>query len=447
MQKPEIQFINHASVLISLENISLLSDPWFKGSAFNEGWKLLYENEKNFITQLIEEKINHIWISHEHPDHFSIGFFKEYKNIILKKGIKILFQETKDKRVISFLSKNNFLFEELKFKKEYFLSKNFSIKCIKDGFYDSALLVKCGDKKILNLNDCQVNDSKKALEIRNITGKIDLLLTQFSYAAWKGGIDNYTWRRKAALEKINNIKIQLRYLNPKYIIPFASFIYFSNSENSYMNDSINTPKHLNEALKSEDAEVLIMQPGDKFYFTPNNHNNNSSIEFWDGKIIEKKYLKKDNSNKVQFNDLKNSFRTYSTRVRSNNNMTLVNIIYYLSPIKFFKPVYIFLKDLNETVEIDYVKNKFVLTTKNPMLEMQSQSLDFIFKNQFGFDTLNVNARFEEKEKRGWAKTAKTLTIETLNNMGFKINFSILFNRNIIKLFFKTMFKVISNTSK
>ena len=82
-----------------------------------------------------------------------------------------------------------------------------------------------------------------------------------------------------------------------------------------------------------------------------------------------------------------------------------------------------------------------------MLKMQSESLDFIFKNQFGFDTLNINARFEEEIESGWSNAAKTLTIETLNNMGLKVDFSIFFNIQIIKIFFKTIFKVIKNTKK
>ena len=445
MNQPQIKFINHASVLISYNGIHLISDPWYEGNTFNNGWALLYENKTNYISEIFEEKVTHIWISHEHPDHFSINFFKKYQEIILKNKIKILFQETRDKRVITFLLKNNFLVQELKFKEEYILSDNFSIKCFKDGFYDSALLINCGGKKILNLNDCQVNEVKKALKIKKYTGKVDLLLSQFSYAAWKGGINNYQWRQKAALEKIDSIKIQLKCFEPKHFIPFASFIYFCNSENFYMNDSINTPNDIFEALKDLNISTLIMKPNDKFIFGFKNHNNNSAKSFWDEQIRKKTIVKERNINKFTLHDLKRSFQLYRKRIVSNNNMFLVKLIYNLSPFKFFKPVYIFLIDLGETVEIDYVRNKFLPTTKPPMLKMQAQSLDFIFKNQFGFDTLNVNARFEEESTSGWSKAARTLTIETLNNMGFKVNFAILFNAQIIKLFIKTMFKVIKNS--
>ena len=79
--------------------------------------------------------------------------------------------------------------------------------------------------------------------------------------------------------------------------------------------------------------------------------------------------------------------------------------------------------------------------------MRSDSLLFIFKNQFGWDTINVNARFEELKKNGWSISTRTCAIETLNNMGYQFNLKMLFNKEIIKLFIKTMFKVMKNLSK
>jgi len=85
----KIKFVNHASVVISNDDISVLSDPWYSGNVFNDGWSLLYENEAKEIKDTIK-KITHIWISHEHPDHFSIKFFKEFQSLIIEKKIKIV---------------------------------------------------------------------------------------------------------------------------------------------------------------------------------------------------------------------------------------------------------------------------------------------------------------------------------------------------------------------
>ena len=50
MHKTNIEFVNHASVLISYGDISILSDPWYKGSAFHYGWRLIYELDNKRIS-------------------------------------------------------------------------------------------------------------------------------------------------------------------------------------------------------------------------------------------------------------------------------------------------------------------------------------------------------------------------------------------------------------
>ena len=53
--KSNITFINHASIKISNNETSLLTDPWYEGEAFNKGWSLLYENEEKKILQILSE--------------------------------------------------------------------------------------------------------------------------------------------------------------------------------------------------------------------------------------------------------------------------------------------------------------------------------------------------------------------------------------------------------
>ena len=79
-----IKLINHASIFLSNGKKSILTDPWYSGSVFDGGWKLLYENKVSEIVKILNET-NYIWISHEHPDHFSVSFFRDYGEIIKKK--------------------------------------------------------------------------------------------------------------------------------------------------------------------------------------------------------------------------------------------------------------------------------------------------------------------------------------------------------------------------
>ena len=84
---------------MNYNKIKILVDPWFTGSAFDNGWSLLVENSP-------EKKIKettHNWFSHEHPDHFSVSDLYEIFNI--NPNIVILFQITKDKRLVNFCKK------------------------------------------------------------------------------------------------------------------------------------------------------------------------------------------------------------------------------------------------------------------------------------------------------------------------------------------------------
>ncbi len=438
--KTSIKFINHASVIVSGEDASLLSDPWYMGHAFHKGWNLLYETPNEDIEKFLSY-VTHIWISHEHPDHFSIPFFKKFSSIIKKKSIKVLFQKTKDKRVYKFLFGLGLEVQELEFNKTFNLSKNFNIKCIKDGFYDSGLLIENFGEKILNLNDCEVTTPYRANEVYSITGKVDVLLTQFSFAAWKGGKENKKWRREAAVEKLKTIDLQIKKFQPKFVIPFASYVYFSNEENFYLNDAANRPDQLKEKLKAYDSKLMIMSPNDVIGGIGQSLNEEKALKFWSNQYEEMIKKKLNQYSTIEPEALKCSFISYCERISKNNNLLLIKIIKTLSPISFFKPVIIKLTDLDLCIKFDYVNKTLMKTFEPAMLSMKSESLDFIFKNSFGFDTLTVNGCFEEEQKGGFVKATKSLAIENLNNLGIKIELKTLLNFSVIKLFLTRLYRV------
>jgi hypothetical protein len=424
--------------MISDGNISVLSDPWYTGDAFHKGWNLLHETTNEEVEMLLDG-ITHIWISHEHPDHFSIPFFKTFAKKIKSKSIKMLFQKTKDKRVLKFLIAQELDVTELDFNKQFSLSKDFHVTCIKDGFYDSGLLVESHGEKLLNLNDCEVTTIQRANEVFAITGKVDVLMTQFSFAAWKGGKNNKKWRNEAAREKIKTMDLQIGKFQPKAVIPFASFVYFSNAENFYLNDAANKPEKLKEALKEHASKIILMQPNDVLGGEIQAINENDAINFWQTKYQDIQPI--NHYKTLDLNLLQNSFKEYCARIEKNNNMFLIKIIRVLSPIRAFKPVVVFIDELNICVKFDYVVRQFVKTQEPAMLSMKSESLDYIFKNSFGFDTLTVNGCFEESKKNGFVDATKSLAIENLNNLGIKIELKTLFNLSIIKLFITRLYRV------
>ncbi len=196
-----IEFVNHASVLVSQGSVGVLSDPWYAGAVFHNGWSLLHENDESYIRDILE-RTSHIWISHEHPDHFSPPFFMKYKDLILSRDIKILFQSTADGRVTDFLVQKGFSVIEVSEGEHISLSSNFRLQIAKSDLYDSALLMEVDGTRIFNLNDCPLHEDKSLSAFVRRYGTCDVLLTQFSYAAWKGGRLNNAWRNRAARAKI-----------------------------------------------------------------------------------------------------------------------------------------------------------------------------------------------------------------------------------------------------
>ena len=438
--KSRIEFINHASVLVSYEGVNILSDPWYSGHAFHKGWDLLHETSDEQVVELLQ-RVTHIWISHEHPDHFSIKFFKTHKELMKSKNIEILFQKTEDRRVLNFLENEDLRVSELSFEKPHNLSALTSVVCIKDGFYDSGLLIKNGPEKILNLNDCEVTSVNRAKEVKKITGEVDVLLTQFSFAAWKGGSKNKTWRLEAAKEKLSTMELQIETFKPKFVIPFASFIYFSNKLNYYLNDAVNSLSDVENFLEFRTFDLLLMQPGDVLGGGTEILNNANAKRFWDSQAAKISNKQLNEFVSVSENALAEAFGEYCDRILRKNNINLMRLIRKFSPIKAFYPVCVFLVDKDISVGFDYLNQKIEFgVSEEPMLLLHSESLYFLFKNGFGFDTLTVNACFEETPN-GFVLATKTLAIENLNNLGIFINLRTLMNLSIIKLFLTRLYRV------
>lgn len=433
MVQNTLTMVNHASVLIKGESQSLLTDPWYEGDTFHRGWRLLYENTNHEIESVLNDT-NFIWISHEHPDHFSIGFFRKYKTVLMDNKIMLLFQKRKDKRVINYLKKSGFQSLELATGEPFTLEKGFTIRVIRDQFYDSALLVDVAGKRICNLNDCPMHSKKRITDFQRTYGNCDVLLTQFSYAAWKGGRENVQWRTSAAEERLISVVRQGETLQAKTVIPFASFVYFANVLNSYLNDAVNTPQRVIDFCHSTNAhfKCIFLRPMECLQLDgPVPQQKKSSLSFWENAFkANKTYLQFDESHSVA--DLSRLFKLYCERLKKNNSWWLIQLCSVLRIA--FRPIVIKLMDTEEVVRVDLAKQHMSPSILEPEIALHSDSLAFIFKFAYGFDTLGVNGTFEELQRGAFSKFAKTFAIENLNNLGYSFKLALAFDVNLILIF-------------
>ena len=103
-----------------------------------------------------------------------------------------------------------------------------------------------------------------------------------------------------------------------------------------------------------------------------------------------------------------------------------------------KYLYLF---INNIIKYNLLSKNIYKTSEPPMICLNSESLNFLFNNSFGFDTLTVNGCFEEGRAGGFVAAAKSLAIENLNNLGIFVKPSVLFNFSLISLFIKRLYRV------
>ena len=176
----------------------------------------------------------------------------------------MLFQDTKDHNVAKFCKGIGFRdVVELK-PRWHQLSPSVRAYC-QSLSYDSWLCVKSDTGTLLNLNDCVLHNQFDLTRIKRRVGEIDVLLTQFSYANWSGNAVDIGARQEAARFMLEKARLQAEILRPRYIIPFASYIWFCHEENYYMNDSSNRPDAVYSYLRdTTDSIPIVLYPGERW---------------------------------------------------------------------------------------------------------------------------------------------------------------------------------------
>jgi hypothetical protein len=434
----QVTLINHACVKLAVGDAVILCDPWLSGPAFNNGWDLIIKTPMEI--DAVMAGVTHIWVSHEHPDHFVPKFFIDISAAY--KSIPVLFQETRDKRVKSFIEKQGFKVTELRDRKETTIG-GVRVTCGVSEFYDSWLHVAEGANSVLNLNDCAEGEEAELRAIARLTGPIDLLLTQFSYAAWKGGRANAQFRVLAAKRKLETIAAQVAALKPRHVVPFASFVYFSNEENSYLNDHINHPADAAAAIARAGAEPAILYPGETWDQTAP-HDNAASLAAY-AKVYDvlAALPLRGPGESVPLDRLQREFEAYRTGVYVKNSRALIALLRRLPLLGAFHPVVIRLTDLNQTVSVSIVDGFALAPAGREDVAMHSSSLSFIFNNPFGFDTLTVNGRFEATPE-GFGKMTKSLAIGSLNAMGLAVSPKLVMNLKVVLMLLRRLAGVIRN---
>lgn len=298
----------------------------------------------------------------------------------------MLFQRHYDAEVVSWLRKQGFKdVQELPHGEWVNLSPECQVACYQVGHIDSALAIKAGGETILNINDCDVPDTTFKRISRQL-GQIDLLLNQFSIAGWSGNADDPARRREAADDILNKFVRDAQRLNPRYILPFASFIRFSHAENAYMNSAVNS---LDEVVARVGKErLLVMYPGDAW---------DSASGPFNGTDAALSRYRQDWS-EVEAQPLRSHEAVSMEKIleAANQRITDLQHKYHRYLLRWVPPVSFFVTDLGRSFVVDLGKGARELPSAhqdNCTVSLGSQAAWHAFAMRFGLPTLGVSGRF------------------------------------------------------
>jgi UDP-MurNAc hydroxylase len=403
-----IEWVNHASFIVESGPVRLICDPWLEGTAFNNGWSLVSPTK---LTYEDFSRITHIWFSHEHPDHFSPPNLKKIPEEY-RRRITVLFHETSDKRVASVCRSLNFTVQELPNGASVNLAAHFQILCGTNGLLDSWLAIFGEGKTLLNVNDCVFPREQNLLPIREKTGKVDVLLSQFSYANWVGNPGDYESHQKHAQRKRSEMSKQIRFFEPAQFIPFASFVYFCHAENFFMNQSVNRIADIHKFTTHDlQTETVVLYPGDRWE-VGTSQDSRGAIQKYEQDFDRVLRATPMASPEIAIEKLKQTASALVNKCAEANTRML---------LKAMSPAVARLSDLNMDVELSFRYGLRVVENKQPDIILSSDSLFYCMKTDWGGETLQINGRYQVPRGGHSRRFFQFFRVPQYNSYGSSVN--------------------------
>jgi UDP-MurNAc hydroxylase len=391
----KVRFIGHACVVVECSGTSILMDPWLSGKIFNNSWTL--RPDPVFDRQLLD-RIDFLWISHEHPDHCHFPTLSSFPDSF-KQRVTVLFQ-TRDceKMLAAFRGLGYQYFRLLPHREAVSLAlkpsapESAKVYCYHAGLMDSALAVIDHGQVLLNANDTRLSTSECGL-ILNDLKHVDVLLSQFSLAAYAGFEPPERYLPKRASQILHNLSEVHRALGADVTIPFASFIYFSSEDNKYVNRFANTVCDAHDYLNRRGQNSVVLYPGDS-YQVGAVHDSSQALRRYET-IPSSDELSYDPIETKPLAAIFDAYAAMAEQIRERYSRALLMLL---------RPVTVKIPDLDKTIVFSLASGRIeeISDSMLPDLSVNSQPLWFGFKFPFGIQTLGVSARFRlHRNFRNW----------------------------------------------
>lgn len=384
----QLELISHASVIVRTADAVVWSDPWRTSKVFNNSWTLLVP-----AAPVDLDEIDHLWLSHEHPDHFNIPTLRALPESF-KRRVVVLFQANNSDKMFAALHKLGFAnTRALPHRQQVQLRGDTRVYCYQVGQMDSCLAVLDGHDTVLNINDAEAGPRDCAI-IRGDIGPTRVVLNQFSLAGHGGEGDPAAVLPRKASQILANMIANHRDLGAELTVPIASFVYFSSVDNAYMNAYANTPRQVADAFTRAGLGLAVLAHGERYTLgEPRDSDDNTrALRRYDEIYAELPALPKDPVPPATLAEISAALDRMAARLREHYPPWFLRA--------WLRPVSIEIVDLGATIELDLPRGRLRLTPNAaPDVSLHAQPLLFTLQHPFGLQTLGVSARLRVHANR------------------------------------------------
>jgi UDP-MurNAc hydroxylase len=388
----KIQLVSHASVLIETVDAVIWCDPWIEGKAFNDSWAL---HPPAAWDPADLARIDYLWISHEHPDHFHIPTLKSLPPDF-KRRVTVLFQQNNSRKMWEAFRRLGFVHHrELPHRRRVALTFTTEVYCYQEGQMNSCLVVRHDGENVINVNDAEIRAADCERIVRDV-GPCATVLNQFSIAGYNGLTPRDVRLRTSARGVVDKLVDNHLGLKAEATIPFASFVYFCTDDNAYVNAYANTPRTTVDALARVGARAVVLYPGEAYDTRGPAPDNAACLARFDAAYAGLAAAPTTRPPVVPFGDIAAAFARITAHLRERYG-TLA-----LAPLR---PFVVAIPDLECRARFGVRDARVALVDATTPVDLTvcSQPLHFAFSHPFGVQTLGVSARFTlHANARNWA---------------------------------------------
>lgn len=269
----EFKFIGNAGgIFKGLNGTQILCDPWIIDGVFEGSW-YHYPPLKTELTDI--QKIDAIYVSHIHPDHYDERNFLFSKNIpiiILNEGPNFLKKKLANSGYNNFIEIKNdqtICFNEFKITLYKPFTKHIFEESLIGNLIDSAIVLENDDVTAINFND-NTPDENACSFLKKKFKNIDLAMLNYNAAGpYPSCFDNLNDQEKIIENKrilkrnFDHLCNIIPILKPKSVLPFAG-AYIIGGKNYFKNEYLGTTTwdecadYLNKNLKF-DSKVFCLR--------------------------------------------------------------------------------------------------------------------------------------------------------------------------------------------